>query len=993
MESILGMRNPPLRKRHAWLPIWIIATLLLSFPVSGAENSDGELVQTKRKALDLLRNQKQEQLDSLKDSEITPELLNLAKLDLDSATVQQQSILVESQDAAQTLNRLDLEAQSLEEKLREQDTSKQTDQDASLPDRPTLQKQLEENRKQHQEITQKVIALKNLLKISYSRIEVLSTWHQQLLNRHQNFQSRASEDSWALQLKKLEASKLKLLDKAANLEQILAKTDQDNAPEKHHQLQTDIFLAEQNAGLIDLELQLHNIENELISLNESTSNPVESTDQLTTIQQRSKTLLSQLGALDGLFGRRIHLVTVFSSLAKTHSGEKQKKNIAHLSTLREALVQWQIQIWQQIEISKEVISEVQSNLEDYQRLELSTRNPLPDSIADWHQVLEDLKVTLPQGLAQIGAKLQTIPSQSWKPVATLTVLALWIALFKFLANTFKKYFRPINKDESAFSTWFINILGQLLQKILLTVTVIGSLLIIAGVNRIPFEIYSAYLYLGLVFLLLQTTRKFNRLLYEQRHSGIEWYDRSLFLGLKWSSIFAAGLISLTLLVHHYPVAQITKDTIDRLLMLGLITVSVLLFWRRRHFLDFFKANLQQQPRLYFFLAILSLLLPLAGLLTALIGIAGYTNLAWKMGKYEGLFLLAFFFWLIMRGYLIDSFEWAERRAMTYQPNGWIWAKAIISPLQVIARMSLLVLAFLFLFWLIQINGNTSLISELQDLGKYPLFKIGDTDITSFKILIAGLVIIVFVWAARWSKEIAYRWLFNHINDHGARNSLSVFTQYSVVLIGIFALLKALGIDLTALAVLAGAIGVGIGFGLQTIANNFISGILLLIERPFRTGDIVNIGNNEGMVTHIGIRSLTVKTWDNMEVIIPNTDTVTSPFTNWTYHDTHVRTTLYVGVAYKEDLHSIIQFIHEILEDHESILSYPRADVFLDEFADSSINFRIHYYIDVAKNNRLNIKSEVLLAIWDRFKQEGIEIPYPQSDLHIKDARSPKRLSD
>jgi len=731
------MSHHPLSQRLTWLPAWIIITLFSSFPVSAAENPDAELIQTKRKALDLLRGQKQEQLDSLKDSEITPELLNLAKLDLDSATVQQQSILVESQDAKQTLHRLDLEAQSLEEKLRGQNKPKQTDQDEALPDRPALQEMLAKNRKQHQEITLKAKALKDLQNISYRRIEVISNWHQKLLSRHQNYQSRSSEDEWALQLKKLEASKLKFLDKAATLEQALAKTNQDSEPDKHHQLQTDIFLAEQNAGLIDLELQLHNIKEELNKLNKTAIGPLKSVEQLNTIQQRSKTLLSQLGALDGLFGRRIHLVTVFSSLTKTHSGEKQKQNTKHLNTLRESLVQWQKQIWEQIKVSKEVISQVHTNLEDYQRLELSTRNPLPDSIDDWHRVLNDLKVTLPQGLAQIGTKLQTIPSQSWKPIVTFTLLALWMALLRFFSNVFNKYLRPSHKDEAAFSAWFINILGQLLQKSLLTITVIGSLLIIVGINKIPFEIYAAYLYLGLVLLLLQAALKLNRLLYKQRHSGIEWYDKSLYLGLKWSSIFAAGLISLTLLVHHYPVAQITKDTIDRLLMLGLITLSVLLFWRRRNFLDFFKENLQQQPRLYFFLAILSLLLPLAGLLTALIGISGYTNLAWKMGKYEGFFLLAFFFWLIMRGYLIDSFEWAERRAVTHQPNGWIWAKAVISPLQVIARMTLLVFAFFFLFWLIQNNGNTSLIAQLQDLGKHPLFKIGDTDITSFKILISG----------------------------------------------------------------------------------------------------------------------------------------------------------------------------------------------------------------------------------------------------------------
>ena len=962
------------------LSAWIIIAALFPLPASSAENPDTDLIQAERTALEQLQRQKQEQLSSLRDSEITPELLDLAPLELESAKVRQQSILVELQDATRTLGELAREAQSTKEELSQYDTPKK--QDEHGPELLKLQKTLTENTLRHKESELKAGTLKELQIINKARIETLSNWHQNLLERYQTHQSQTSEDRWELRLKGLQSSKSKLLDKTANLKQALAQVDQDDAPDKHHQLQIDIFLTEQNAGLIELELQLHKIENELASLSETNTRPVESTDQIETVQQRGKILLNQLGALDGLFGRRIHLTTVFGTLAKSRPGKTQKKNIAHILTLRKTLIEWQIKIRTQIDASLQIISQAQARQESFQRRELSTRNRLPDSIADWHQVLEDLQVTMPHGLAQIRTKLS---AASWRPLATLTALIIWLGLLRFLAIIFRRYLRPVNKDEAVFSSWFINILGQLVQHSLLMITVLGSFLLIAGTNKIPYEVYAVYLYLGLVFLFLQATLKFNRLLYGQRHSGIEWYDRSLFLGLKWSSILAAALISLTLLAHNYPVAQVTIDTIDRLIMLGLLTISVLLLWRRSYILAFFKENLQQQPRAYFFLALLTLVLPLAGLLTALIGFAGYTNLAWKMGKYEGFLLLTFFCWLVLRGYLIDSFEWAFRRAVSHQPNGWIWANAIISPLQVIARITLLGLAFLFLFWLIESSENISLITQLKAIAQHPLFEIGNTGITAFKILAAVIVIAIFVWATRWSKEIAYRWMFKQVADHGARNSLSVFTQYAVVVIGIVTLLKALGIDLTALAVLAGAIGVGIGFGLQTIANNFISGILLLIERPFRTGDIVNIGNNEGTVTHIGIRSLTVKTWDNMEVIIPNTDTVTSPFTNWTHQDTYVRTVVYIGVAYKEDPHRIRQLIMQILDSHEAILSRPEADVFLDQFADSSVNFRVQYFIDVDKYNRLKIKSEVLLSIWDQFKQEGIEIPYPQTDIHVKEA--------
>lgn len=987
MESAAGMIDNSPIQTSAWFFFsgWIALILLCSSPVKGNEHSDTDLIQTEYKALEQLEQQKTEQLNNLKDSEITEELLDLTKLELESAKVRQQSILVELQDTNRTLQQLKLELPTKQEASNKQG--------AAQPEAIELTKALRDNTQKIRKYEEKVKTLKALQSFSHERIQILSNWREQLLSRYQDYQAQNSEDKWVLRQKRLEQNKSRFLEKAATLKQVLANTDADSAPDKHRKLQTDIFLAEQNAELIELDLQLHKIENKLKNLSLPSADKTNSTEKIDEIQRHSKTLLSQLGALDALFGRKLQLVNVFISQAKYNQDKTQKNTLKQLKKLQQVFIDWQIKIRTLIDDSRDIIAQAQRRLATLERLELSTRNRLPDSVADWHQVFVDLSETIPQNIILSATKLYQQSVKTWKPVTTIFFVTLWLSLMKYLSGIFRKYLHPIKKDESAFSSWFINILARLVRSSLLTITLIGTFLLFALINKIPFQQYAVYFYLGAIFLILQTALKLNRLLYDQRHSGMEWYDRSLFLGLKWSSILAAVLIALTLLVHLYTVAQITEDTIDRLIMLGLLTVSVLLFWRRRNFLSFFKENLQQQPRLYFFLAILSLLLPLAGLLTALIGFAGYTNLAWKMGKYEGFFLLAFFSWLIARGYVIDTFEWAARRAMTYQPNGWIWAKAIVYPLLVVARIALIALAFLFLFWLIQINENTSLISHLQTLGKHSLFEIGNTEITSFKILIASAVIIIFVWAARWSKEFAYRWLFKHIADHGARNSLSVFTQYSVVMMGIFSLLKALGIDLTALAVLAGAIGVGIGFGLQTIANNFISGILLLIERPFRTGDIINIGNNEGKVTHIGIRSLTVKTWDNMEVIIPNTDTMTSPFTNWTHQDANVRTTVRVGIAYKEDPHSVMQYIKEILDTHDAILSTPPAEVFLDDFADSSVILRVQYYINVARYNRLNIKSEVLLAIWDRFKQEEIEIPYPQSDLHIKEMPDPARRSD
>jgi potassium efflux system protein len=194
----------------------------------------------------------------------------------------------------------------------------------------------------------------------------------------------------------------------------------------------------------------------------------------------------------------------------------------------------------------------------------------------------------------------------------------------------------------------------------------------------------------------------------------------------------------------------------------------------------------------------------------------------------------------------------------------------------------------------------------------------------------------------------------------------------------------LGIDLTTLAIFAGALGVGIGFGLQNIANNLVSGIMLLIERPLRSGDIVNIGNREGLVTRIGMRSLTIKNWDYQDVIIPNSEVISNAFTNWTHSDNVLRTKLTIGVSYDNDPHQAMQVIEQVLKAHPAVLKNPAPGVWLSDLAPSSINFHVQYYFDLKQHNGLEVKSQILFNLWDRLKAAGIRIPYSQQDLYIKE---------
>jgi potassium efflux system protein len=251
------------------------------------------------------------------------------------------------------------------------------------------------------------------------------------------------------------------------------------------------------------------------------------------------------------------------------------------------------------------------------------------------------------------------------------------------------------------------------------------------------------------------------------------------------------------------------------------------------------------------------------------------------------------------------------------------------------------------------------------------------------LLILAAVILV-VWLGRWIREVTYRWIYARIVDLGARHSLSVFTQYAVVVVGLLITLRLLGIDLTTLAIFAGALGVGIGFGLQNIANNLVSGILLLIERPLRSGDIINIGNREGLVTRMGMRSLTIKNWDYQDVIIPNSEIIGSAFINWTHSDNVLRTKLTLGVSYDNDPYQAKQVIEQVLKAHPAVLKNPAPAVWLSDLGSSSVNFHVQYYFDLKQHNGLEVKSQILFNLWDRLKAAGIRIPYSQQDLYIKE---------
>lgn len=219
-------------------------------------------------------------------------------------------------------------------------------------------------------------------------------------------------------------------------------------------------------------------------------------------------------------------------------------------------------------------------------------------------------------------------------------------------------------------------------------------------------------------------------------------------------------------------------------------------------------------------------------------------------------------------------------------------------------------------------------------------------------------------------------------SRGLPELISSIIYYSLLLVVVLAAVNAGGIELNKFTVLTGAFGVGIGFGLQNIINNFVSGLILQFERPIHIDDILEVDNNTGRVTRIGIRSSTIQTFQGAEVIIPNATLISNKVINWTLSESRRRRELPVGVAYGSDPKVVLKILRDSAARHELVLTKPEPMAYFKGFGDSALNFELHFWV-MQENNGMLITSEVAMAAMQMFEDASIEIPFPQSDIHLR----------
>ena len=250
-------------------------------------------------------------------------------------------------------------------------------------------------------------------------------------------------------------------------------------------------------------------------------------------------------------------------------------------------------------------------------------------------------------------------------------------------------------------------------------------------------------------------------------------------------------------------------------------------------------------------------------------------------------------------------------------------------------------------------------------------------------LLVGLLILVFWISSRTKRFLFNRFLVHSGLDRSLQYAISQIASNVVLVVGIFVVLQNTGIHLEALTVFAGAVGVGIGFGLQNITSNFISGLVILAERPITIGDLVEVGGVTGQVQKIRARSTVLVTSDNITTIIPNQKFIDSPVTNWTYGDPKVRFRIPVGVAYGSDVEKVRATLIEAAAEDPHTLDDPAPSVFFVEFGSSSLNFELVAWSDEMSHRPRRYQSDLNFAIDKKFREAGIEIPFPQRDLNIR----------
>lgn len=275
---------------------------------------------------------------------------------------------------------------------------------------------------------------------------------------------------------------------------------------------------------------------------------------------------------------------------------------------------------------------------------------------------------------------------------------------------------------------------------------------------------------------------------------------------------------------------------------------------------------------------------------------------------------------------------------------------------------------------------------------YPLISLSDGAVIAVNQLVLVILLLVFgVIFGRWLERVVSRRLEKTYLQPDAAHAVQRLLFYSIVVVVVMTALSLLHVPLTAFAFVSGAVAIGVGFGAQNIINNFISGWILMTERPVRIGDFVEFEGVHGTVETIGNRSTRIRRVDGVHMLVPNSRILENTVVNWTLVDKHARTVVRVGVSYGSPIRQVERLVLQAVEEHADVNEEPAPRVIFDDFGDSALIFDAFFWCDVTGERELRkIRSDIRFRIVELFEENGIVIAFPQRDVHL-DSESPLRI--
>jgi small-conductance mechanosensitive channel len=375
--------------------------------------------------------------------------------------------------------------------------------------------------------------------------------------------------------------------------------------------------------------------------------------------------------------------------------------------------------------------------------------------------------------------------------------------------------------------------------------------------------------------------------------------------------------------------------------------------------------------------IVSILLPVVALI-GYVALARFVleNMMLALAFATSYLLLREYFRALVHTYLVKP-EAPSDDATSDAMHGtlYFWLRVIIDTVMLLIAVPLAIMVFTDIAW-------NDLIQAVE--AAFVGIQIGSINISLRAILIAALLFLVLLSIMRFfQRMLNTRVLPNTKLDQGLQHSVSAIFGYAGISLAMLIAVSAAGVDLSNLAIIAGAISVGIGFGMQSIVNNFVSGLILLIERPIKVGDWIVVGPDQGFVKDIRVRATEIETFDRSSVVIPNSELISNRVMNWTLKDKSGRGIVKIGVAYGSDPNQVRDILLETVDKRREVLSYPAPQVVFMDFGASSLDFELRYFLrDIG--DVLAVASALRFEILQRFREEGVEIPFPQQDLHLRD---------